>query len=68
MKNQDNIHKVYSRTCVVANKGVGNRSKRILTWGAGTLRDRSFIRSLALRIMYGSLVFLVVETVMEPST
>jgi hypothetical protein len=27
-----------------------------------------FIRSLALRIMYGSLVFLVVETVMEPST
>jgi hypothetical protein len=38
------------------------------TCGAGTLRDKSFIRSLALSIMYGSLVFLVVETVMDPST
>jgi len=38
------------------------------TWGAGTLRDRSFMRSLALTMIYGSLVFLVVETVIDPST
>lgn len=38
------------------------------TWGAETLRDSSLIRSRALMIMYGSYVFLVVLTVMEPST
>mmetsp|Transcript_3057 Transcript_3057/g.11011 ORF Transcript_3057/g.11011 Transcript_3057/m.11011 type:complete len:213 (+) Transcript_3057:730-1368(+) len=36
--------------------------------GAGTLRDRSFIRSLALMMMYGSYAFRVVATVIEPST
>ena len=38
------------------------------TWWTGTLLDKSLISSLALMIIYGSLVFLVVDTVMDPST
>lgn len=38
------------------------------TWGKGTLRARSLMRSLALRIATGSNVFLVVLTVIMPST
>mmetsp|Transcript_9385 Transcript_9385/g.42782 ORF Transcript_9385/g.42782 Transcript_9385/m.42782 type:complete len:206 (-) Transcript_9385:38-655(-) len=37
-------------------------------WGAGTERDRSLMRSRDLMMTYGSNVFLVVFTVMEPST
>mmetsp|Transcript_75441 Transcript_75441/g.233353 ORF Transcript_75441/g.233353 Transcript_75441/m.233353 type:complete len:215 (-) Transcript_75441:209-853(-) len=37
-------------------------------WGSGTLRARSLIMSRALMMMYGSQVFRVVRTVMEPST
>mmetsp|Transcript_339 Transcript_339/g.1169 ORF Transcript_339/g.1169 Transcript_339/m.1169 type:complete len:203 (+) Transcript_339:831-1439(+) len=36
--------------------------------GAGTLRLSSLIKSRALMMMYGSYVFLVVSTVIEPST
>jgi hypothetical protein len=38
------------------------------TWGAGTLLESSFMRSRALMIIKGSLVFRVVATVIEPST
>ena len=37
------------------------------TCGAGTLLDKSLIRSLAFMIIYGSLVFRVVETVIDPA-
>ena len=43
-------------------------SSRILTaWGAGTLRERSLMRSRALRMEAGSYVLRVVLTVMLPS-
>ena len=43
-------------------------SSRILTaCGAGTERERSFMRSRALRMATGSYVLRVVRTVMEPS-
>lgn len=45
-----------------------NNSGLAHTWGNGTLLAKSLIKSLALRIMYGSNVFFVVLTVILPST
>ena len=45
-----------------------SRETVVLTWGKGTLRARSLIKSRALRIAAGSKVFRVVLTVIIPST
>ena len=56
----------YAKEQSVAATGLG--AGLDLTCGAGTLRDSSFIRSLAFRIAAGSNVLRVVLTVMLPST